>query len=268
MKSAKASPADAVPLNGLMSWQEQLWELENDPVLNLIRPKGMPWACDDEESKMGESTIHTLSTDILLYGLLFHFALRTGFRVFANLNLYFSQEQPNLFLTPDVMVARPPQELPTQLSSYRIGEQGPPPVLVCEVLSPRTFQEGDLTTKPLQYRAIGIDEYLVADPTGQMLAQRLAFLRRRPNGRWQPQQDADGGVTSALGFRVIIEDDGQLRVLDAQTGKRYARPQEAESEAEAKRQAQDKVRQLEEELATLRAKSPNKTKGKGLRPKP
>jgi Uma2 family endonuclease len=251
-----------------MSWQEQLWELENDPVLNRIRPKGMPWACSDEESKVGESTIHTLSVDILLYGLLFHFALKAGFRVFANLNLHFSQEQPNLFLTPDVMVVRSPQEMPAQLSSYRIGEQGPAPVLVCEVLSPRTFQEGDLTTKPLQYRQIGIDEYLVADPTGQMLAERLAFLRRRPDGRWQPQQDADGGVTSALGFRVVLEDDGQLRVLDAQTGKRYARPLEAESEAEARQRAEDKIRQLQEELASLRAKATKKTKGKARRRKP
>jgi len=267
MKHAKASPDDALALNGQMSWQQQLWELENDPVLNRIRPKGMPWACDDEESKMGESTIHTLSADILLYGLLFHFGLRAGFRVFANLSLHFSQEEPNLFVTPDVMVVRPPPELPAQLSSYRIREQGPAPVLVCEVLSPRTFREGDLTTKPLQYRQIGIDEYLVADPTGQVLAERLAFLKRRADGHWRPQQDADGGVTSALGFRVVLEDDGQLRVLDAQTGKPYARPLEAESEAEARRKAEEKVRQLQEELASFRAKSAKKAKGKGRRPK-
>jgi Uma2 family endonuclease len=267
MKRATASSEDALSTNGQMSWQEQLWELEHDPVLKRIRPKGLPWACNDEESKMGESTIHTLSVDILLYGLLFHFALRAGYRVFANLNLYFSQEQPNLFLTPDVMVVRPP-ELPAQLSSYRIGEQGPAPVLVCEVLSPRTFQEGDMTTKPLQYRQIGIDEYLVADPTGQMLAERLAFLRRRPDGRWKPQQDADGGVTSALGFRVVLEDDGQLRVLDAQTGRRYARPLEAESEAEARQRAEDQVRKLQDELASLRAKSTRRTKGNSRRPKP
>ncbi len=109
---------------------------EDDPVLQRIRPKDMPWACHDEESEMGESTVHTLSAGILLYSLTFHFAPRTGFRIFANLNLHFSQAHPNLFITPDVMVVRPRQPLPERLPSYRIGEQGPPPLLVGEVLSP------------------------------------------------------------------------------------------------------------------------------------
>ncbi len=33
---------------------------------------------------------------------------------------------------------------------------------------------------------------------------------------WQDEQDADGGITSRLGFRVVIENDGQLRVIDAE----------------------------------------------------
>ncbi len=157
--------------NGSQSILERMRVYQDDPVLERIRPKGMPWACEDEETNMGEATVHTLSVSILLFSLTFHFARRAGFRVFANLNLYFSKEHPSLCLTPDVMVVRLPQPSPEQLPSYRIGEQGPPPLLVGEVLSPRTYQEGDLDRKPLQYGQIGIEKYLVADVTGEMLSR-------------------------------------------------------------------------------------------------
>jgi hypothetical protein len=201
---------------------------------------------------MGDSTVHTLSADILLYGLTFHFALHAAYRVFGNLNLYFSQAFPNLFLTPDVMVVKAARRLPQALASYRIGEQGPAPVLAGEVLSPRTYREGDLTGKPLTYGEIGIDEYLLVDVTGQLLRQRLLLLQRQRDGSWSDKQDADGGITSRLDFRVIMDDDGQIRVTDAKTGKRYARPDQAQT-------AEDRVRALEEELMRLRG---SKTQGK------
>ena len=103
------------------------------------------------------------------------------------------------------MVVSPPEPLPERLPSYRIGEQGPAPLLVGEVLSPRTFREGDLDRKPIQYGQIGVDEYLMADVTGDMLRPRLIILQRQPDGSWREKQDADGGITSRLGFRVIIE---------------------------------------------------------------
>jgi Uma2 family endonuclease len=248
--------------NGAMSILERMRMYQDDPVLQRIRPKGMPWACDDEESDMGDSTVHTVSTAILFYGLTFHFAARAGFRIFANLNLYFSAEHPNLFLAPDVMVVSPPQPLPEQLPSYRIGEQGPPPVLVAEVLSPRTYQEGDLDRKPLQYRDLGVDEYLMADVTGNLLPQRLNLLQRQPDGSWREGQDTDGGITSRLGFRVVIEADGQARVIDAASGKRYARPDEAQKLADEAAAAAERIRALEEELARLRGSSPKQKKGR------
>lgn len=244
------------------SVSERIRAFRDDPVLQRIRPKGMIWACEDEESRMGESTLHTLSVNALLYGLTFHFAALPGLRVFGNLNLYFSTEYPNLFLTPDIMVVQPPRPLPVQVTSYRIGEQGPPPLQVAEVLSPRTYQEGDLTGKPLQYGEIGVDEYLLVDVTGEMLRQRLLLLRRQRGGGWRDEQDADGGITSRLGFRVVIGDDGLLRLIDTKTGEPYARPEEAQAEAQARRQAEERNRALEEELARLRAAGPKKGKGR------
>jgi Uma2 family endonuclease len=265
--SVKQVPPPAVDANGSKSILDRMRVFLDDPVLQRLRPKGMPWACEDEETSMGDSTVHTLTTSILLYSLAFHFAARPGFRIFANLNLHFSQEHPNLFLAPDIMLVRPPQPLPEHLSSYRIGEQGPTPLLVGEVLSPRTFQEGDLDRKAIQYREMGVDEYIVADVTGDLLPQRLQILDRQEDGSWREGQDADGGITSRLGFRVIIEADGQLRVIDAATGKRYARPDEAQKAVDELAVALERNRALEEELARLRGGSAKDKKGKGRRRK-
>jgi Uma2 family endonuclease len=235
----------------------------NDPVLRRLQPKGLPQLFGNEDLEMGESTIHTLTVGILLYGLGFHFASQMAYRVFGNLNLYYSDD-PLDYVSPDVMVVRPPRALPTQLTSYRVGEQGPAPVLVCEVLSFRTWQEGDMDRKPVRYSALGVEEYIVAGATGEMLEQRLLLLRRKRDGRWRDEHDQDGGITSRLGFRIVIEGDGQLRVLDAKTGKRYARPEEAQAEADGRQKAEARVHDLQEELDRMSDKSAKrKRKGSG-----
>jgi Uma2 family endonuclease len=231
---------------------------------------------------MGESSLHTQTTDILLYGLGFHLAGRRRLRVFSNLNLHYSDKDPNAYVSPDIMVVESARPLTEEMTSYRIGEDGPAPRLVTEVLSFRTYQQGDLTSKPVLYADLGIEEYLLVDVSGAMLPRRLLLLRRQADGTWIEEQDPDGGVTSRLGFRLLIEDDGQLRVLDARTGKRYARPGEAQAaadrseaeakgrrkaeraaraEAKARRQVEEKVRELEAELKRLRG-TPSEAKGK------
>jgi Uma2 family endonuclease len=259
MKTAKTTNAIGVALNGLPSPLERLCPWLNDPVLRRLQPKGMPQLFGDEDLEMGESTIHTLTVGILLYGLGFHLASQAAFRVFGNMNLYYSDD-PMDYVSPDVMVVRPPRPLPAQLSSYRVGEQGPAPLLVAEVLSFRTWQEGDMDRKPVRYSALGVKEYIVADVTGEMLEQRLLLLRRTRDGSWRDEQDRDGGITSRLGFRIVTEADGQLRLLDAKTGKRYARPEEAQAEA-------DRARALEKEVTSLRAQLAKESKVKSHRRK-
>src|SRR5262249_16661809 len=141
--------------------QLQCWD--DDPVLKRIEPKGMPLLHGDEDFEMGESTVHTISAGILLYGLGFHLAQQAAYPVFGDLNLFSSDDDPTLYLSPDVMVVKTPRPLPAQLHSYRIGPRAPAPLLVGEVLSPRTWQQGDLNRKPRVYSGIGVEEYLLAD---------------------------------------------------------------------------------------------------------
>jgi hypothetical protein len=148
---------------------------------------------------------------------------------------------------------------------------------MAEVLSPRTCQKGDLEAKPVLFKVLGVREYIIIDVSGDLMAKKLVLMRRREDGSWMEEKDANGGVTSDLGFRLIIDPDGQLRVIDSQTGRPYPRPADAlaakeqlaaeakarrqaeeqlAAEAEARRQAEERNRALEDEIARLRGAGP------------
>jgi hypothetical protein len=240
-----------------VSRSTSLADLKPFPIIT----EGMPLIYeDDDEGDMGEASIHTDTVGIALYGVTAHLADQEHLRVFSNLNLYYSESDRNAYASPDLMVAEP-DETGADFPSYRIGTDGPTPLMVGEVLSERTAQQGDLRDKLPIYALLGIREYILLDVTGEYLAARLLLKRLRRNRTWKDEQDPDGGVASKLGFRMIIDRDGRLRVLNAATGKRYARPDEAQAMA-------DRVRELEEELARLRGASSAEKKGKGRRRKP
>jgi Uma2 family endonuclease len=213
----------------------------------------IPLLYEDEGLEMGEAEVHKQTTDIIYYGLEFHFSREGRYRVFSDLNLYYDPHDPVAYASPDVMVVELHQQAPivADRRSYRIGPDGPAPFLTTEVLSFRTFQQGDLTYKPEVYARMGVHEYILADVTGEFLHERLLLKIRQPNGAWLDQRDDDGGITSSLSFRLIIEPDGQIRVIDVATKRKYPRPREAYAEALA---AEERIRMLELELASLRKK--------------
>ncbi len=207
---------------------------------------------DEGQEEMGETQVHTTTTDIIFYGVAAHLEAQPRYRVLSNLNCHYHPIKRRAYFSADVMVVAPPRPLRAHLRTYRIGPNRPAPLLTVEVLSRRSFQQQDLSNKPDIYADAGVAEYILADVTGEFLPQRL-LLKRRGSGRsWSDEQDADGGVTSRLGFRLILDTDGQVRVLDAATGRRYVRPSEAE----------DRIRELEAELSRLRAAPPAESKRK------
>jgi hypothetical protein len=88
--------------------------------------------------------------------------------------------------------------------------------------------------------------------TGKFLPQKLLLKRLQADGTYKDERDADGGVTSKLGFRIIMDDDSRIRIINTATGHRYVRPLEAEAAATQAWQATERARQLEDELARLR----------------
>jgi Uma2 family endonuclease len=215
---------------------------------------------DEEEGDMGEANIHVLTEEIARNGLKAHQGRQRRFRVFSNMNLYYHPTDPTAYVSPDTMLVEPFRELGEDVSSYRIGVDGPAPKLTLEVLSERTAQQRDLDKKVVLYAQLRVQEYILVDVTGIYLPQRLLLKRLQPDGTWKDEQDPDGGITSQLGFRLIIDNDGQLRMRDAATGEPYARPDEAQAEANARRQAEERIRELEAELHRLRGTAPESDK--------
>ncbi len=218
---------------------------------------------DEGQEDMGDSWPHTTALNALFFGLTTHFSGRPGHEVLANMNLYYHPTRRWAYVSPDVMVVTPPAPLPADLRSYRVGTTGPAPVLAVEVLSQRTFQQGDLTLKPVIYADLGIAEYLLVDTTGDYLPERLQ-LRTLDGDAWIVRSDEGAGVVSRLGFRVVIDLDDRVRLIATATGERYARPDEAQQLARerfaaerGRLVAEARVRELEAEVARLRGTPPS-----------
>jgi len=220
---------------------------------------------------MGESRSHSTTEAILVAGLEAHFRqhMPSAFIV-KNMNVYYSGVDRRSHVSPDVMAVDPPAPLPETLRSYRIGRTGPAPFLTVEVLSEQTCRTGDFGLKPKLYASMGVQEYLIVDVTGEFLPERLLLKKRAGDERWDDEYDTGEGVASSYGFRVMIEDDGQVRISDAMTGREYPRPNEANAialerdeflrlrkkDARARAKAEARVRELEAENARLRGESP------------
>ncbi len=212
---------------------------------------------DDKESDLGESNPHVIADEILHVGLTAHLANRPEYRVYSNMNLYYQDVDsvevgPLPYVSPDTMIVVPSQPLDAAIRSYQVGRDGPVPVLTVEVLSERSHEQRDLDEKVILYAKLGVAEYILVDVTGRFLPQRLLLKRLQADQTWKDEQDPDGGVTSQLGFRLIIEQDGLLRVLDARTGRPYVRPLEAEQRVRELEADNARIRELEAENARLR----------------
>jgi Uma2 family endonuclease len=220
--------------------------------------RGIPILYEDEgQEDMGESELHMLASHILFWGLKAHLARQPKLKrhqAYLNLNLFYRAKEPKehwAYVSPDTMVAVPFRKR-AKLKSYWIGKTGPAPVLTAEVLSERSYQEQDLMEKPKIYAELGVAEYVLVDPECQFIGQKVLLMTLQRNRTWKSEHDSDGGITSRLGFRVIIDRDGQIRVTDAATDRPYARPDEAQGEAEARRQAEKRIEELEAQLNRLR----------------
>jgi Uma2 family endonuclease len=231
--------------------------------MNIVhRPKDLPIIAidvpvmfeDEGQEEMGESEVHVITIEILRNGLRDHFLARPTFHVFSDINVYYHPIKRRSYVSPDVMVVELAKPLTRRLVSYRIGENRPAPTLAIEVLSARSAQQQDITNKPKIYSDHGVAEYILVDVTGRFLPQRLLLKRLRKNGAWDDEQDADGGVTSRHGFRVVIDEDGDVRVMNAATGSRYPRPEEGLSLQAQTEVLKQKLREAEAKLARLQQK--------------
>ena len=134
-------------------------------------------------------------------------------------------------------------------NAYIISEQGKPPDFVLEIASRSTGDE-DVRSKPAYYAALGIPEYWRFDETGDFHGSRLAG-DRLVDGQYEPIpiEEIEDGVLqghSAVLDLLVRWDHGQLGWHDPGTGQHIPT---FEQEREARLAADNRVRELEAELA-------------------
>ena len=138
-------------------------------------------------------------------------------------------------------------------NGYSIDEHGRPPDFVLEVASLRTA-ENDYTVKRVDYAAFGVPEYWRFDPTNGRRYDTGLAGDRLVDGAYQPIEitQADDthfyGRSNVLGLDICWEDT-QLRWYDPVAGRYLSTFDEAE---DARLDAEQRVRELEDELRRLR----------------
>lgn len=151
---------------------------------------------------------------------------------------------------PDLMVAFNIQdEAVVRRRGYSIEEQGKPPDFVLEVASPTTARN-DYGRKRLDYAAFGISEYWRFDPTGGEWHDAALAGDRLVEGSYQSIDILRTDEGHLWGHSDVLNLDlcweyGRLRWWGPAT-QRYLPTHE--EEVEARRAAEARVRELEEEL--------------------
>jgi Uma2 family endonuclease len=173
---------------------------------------------DDTEETLVGSFIHQ-ETIVTTYEGLKVCARRRGLPWFVSNQLFLVIPRGNMIpprrIAPDIAVF-PSLEV-TNPASLAVARHGAP-ALVIEVASPSTGLHNDLNLldpdgKPRLYERIGVEEYLVYDPTAEAVGVEVWAQRRGPSGfiPWEPE--GDGRWHSALG--VSFAPQGmRLRVYD------------------------------------------------------
>ncbi len=226
---------------------------------------------------MAETDEHASLLIYLREGLRDRFRDDPQVYVAGNLLVYYEEGNPKASVAPDVFVVFGVSAHERRI--YKVWEEGKGPDVVIELTSLSTRDE-DLGQKRVLYERLGVREYFIFDPFAEHLSPPLVGFVRE--GEWfapMAVEPLDGGwrVRSELlgvELQALPAEEGrwELRVVDAVTGEKMLTPLEAQEkarrEAEARRRAEEqsrweaearclaeeRLRELEEELARLRAR--------------
>lgn len=217
---------------------------------------GQPMAESDEARDTMIECIQTLER---------HFAGRPDVYVSGNLLLYYHKGDPTRSVAPDVLVVLGIPKRKRRI--YQTWVEGKAPDVVIEISSETTWRR-DAFFKTTLYANLGVREYFLFDTSreclrgGPLLGLALdgpVFVDIEPS--------QEGRVRSeALGLELFVEraqdDEGlRLRFFDPQTGQTLQTPAEAaqaaelraHQEAEHRQAAEQRAKELEDEIRRLRA---------------
>ncbi len=208
-----------------------------------------------EEESMPESTVHAALIHYLVEVLTWLFrgqlcAICENFAFFPPL------EWPGPSVAPDIAIIK--GVALDALTSWHVGQTGPAPQVVFEILSRETWKK-DLEEKPLAYARMGVHEYFAYDPNPAPLAeatrQRLFGWQRDPllPAMTPLLPEADGSLWSEELASFLLADKQLLRLADtnhhlrltgeeAQAQARWLAEQQTRIQAQARWLAEQQAR--------------------------
>lgn len=207
---------------------------------------------DSDGKPMAESDVHRDWMVAIIQRLKGRYAGRRVY-VSGNLFIYYVEGDPKKCVAPDGFVVK--NCSPRRRRVFKTWEEKRVPNFILETTSKKTRRE-DLGWKKELYKELCVAEYFLYDPMGEWLKPPLQGFRL-VDGDYEPiAGDAEGGVVSEeLGIRFIVR-DGELLMFDAVTGELVLTAEEQRT-----REAEQRARRLEVELARLR-ESIKKTNGR------
>ena len=155
--------------------------------------------------------------------------------VAADILVYPEKGNRNNCIAPDVLLAFGVGA--HSRSAYFVWQEGKPPDWVLEVASPSTVSN-DLEVKPVAYASMGVPEYWLFDPKGDVLPRRQPRLQGLTlvDGRYEalePRLAHGQRVIHSVALGLDLRADGELiRFRDPATGKDIRHHGESESAAE------------------------------------
>ena len=137
--------------------------------------------------------------------------------------------------------------------SWLVWREGKAPDFVMEIASESTWRR-DVGGKRGIYAEMGVSEYWRFDPTGRwftpaLVGERLVDGEYRPIPVLEDSSGAFRGLSEVLGLDFCVELGLELRLYDPATGERLRNHRE---ESEARRAADERIRELEAENRRLR----------------
>jgi Uma2 family endonuclease len=167
--------------------------------------------------------------------------------VSGNLMVYYVEGDPRKSVAPDTFVVKGVD--PRRRRIYKIWDEGRAPDVVIETTSRKTRSE-DTKSKPKTYAKIGIPEYFLYDPTADYLDPPLQGYRLSGT-RYEPIQPDSAGRLECRLLGIWLGLAGrELELRDRQSNQVLQTAVEAEELA--RKNAESRVKELEDELRALR----------------
>ena len=211
---------------------------------------------ESDGKPMGETQLHQQEIVYLIQALDERFRDTPDVLVAGDLLFYYVQGDPTSMVVPDVFVVH---GIPKGLrEKYLLWQEGRAPGFVVEVTSKSTRRK-DMTFKKELYERLGVTEYFLFDPLREYLRPPLQGFRLFDH-RYRPiRPEPDGSLVSTVTGLAFGLEGNRIRARDAAAGAPLLRREEYErkaaAEAEARNQAEERVRALEAEIARLRGDS-------------